>query len=243
VTSAGYIDATVRMLRAWGVSVSDETTAAGARHVRVAPGAVSARDFEVEIDASSATYWLTAGAIVPGAVIDVVGAARVRATQPDGGYGAALASFGAAVDARGDDLRVAGPARLVSPGTIDMEAMPDAAMSIAMVAACCDEPTRIEGLATLRVKESDRIAALAAELDRVGARVTAEPAALVVQAPVRRAAAPVRVHTYHDHRIAMAFGILGLVRPGLAIDDPGCVAKSYPGFWDDLHALLRGRVG
>jgi 3-phosphoshikimate 1-carboxyvinyltransferase len=94
--------------------------------------------------------------------------------------------------------------------------------------------TRIEGLATLRVKECDRIAAPTRELRKLGVTVEGGPDFMVI-APLRRNPPPsvVEIETYHDHRIAMSFGVLGSRLPGLRILDPGCVAKTYPNYWRD----------
>jgi len=105
------------------------------------------------------------------------------------------------------------------------------------MAAAGRDPVTITGLATLRVKETDRIAALATELARIGCTVESSDEHLTVD-PSTRHARPVLVETYDDHRMAMAFAVLGLARPDISIRDPGCVAKSYPGFWEDLARVL-----
>ena len=114
--------------------------------------------------------------------------------------------------------------------------MPDGAMALAIVAAVATEPTRLCGLETLRLKECDRVAALHDELTKIGYDVRIEGDDLVFQplSDRRPTEMPAEIETYDDHRMAMGFAILGLRRGGISIVDPGCVAKSYPGFWDDL---------
>jgi 3-phosphoshikimate 1-carboxyvinyltransferase len=117
-----------------------------------------------------------------------------------------------------------------------MTSMPDVAPTLMMVAPFLSRSTRITGLATLRVKECDRIASPVRELRKLG--VVAEEGPDFVQIePLSDAArartSPVEIETYHDHRIAMSFGVLGSLLPGLRILNPGCVAKTYPNYWRD----------
>jgi 3-phosphoshikimate 1-carboxyvinyltransferase len=119
---------------------------------------------------------------------------------------------------------------------VDMSSMPDVAPTLMMLAPFLGQATRITGLGTLRVKECDRIAAPTRELRKLGVNVEEGPDFMVIeplgeQAMSRRSV--VEIETYHDHRIAMCFGVLGSRLPGLRILDPGCVAKTYPNFWKD----------
>jgi 3-phosphoshikimate 1-carboxyvinyltransferase len=152
-----------------------------------------------------------------------------------------------------DDIgaSVSSPGAELLPLAADLTLMPDAAMTLA--AACCFASGRsvIAGLRTLRVKETDRLAALVAELSKVGVRATisrakrpsgAEDEALCVETPeggidCAPGVAPVEFDTYHDHRMAMSMALIGLRRPNVFIRDPGCVAKTYPTFWHDLSRL------
>ena len=121
-----------------------------------------------------------------------------------------------------------------------MTAMPDVAPTLMVIAPFLPRPTRITGLATLRVKECDRIAAPARELGKLGVRVEEGPDYMVIEPLTSDARSRRRdidididIETYHDHRIAMSFGVLGSRLPGLRILDPGCVAKTYPTYWRD----------
>ena len=136
---------------------------------------------------------------------------------------------------------IEGPRELTASfdGPVDMTSMPDVAPTLMMIAPFLSKPTRITGLATLRVKECDRIAAPTRELRKLGIEVeegpdfmVIQPLAAVVHCDQARPAV-VEIETYHDHRIAMSFGVLGSRLPGLRILDPGCVAKTYPNYWRD----------
>ena len=180
--------------------------------------------FHVAPDASSAVYWHAAAALVPEATMSIDG---LDGLQPDERAIAALPGYA--------DGRTVGSSSFAL-GTIDATLWPDGALCLAAVAACATAPTTITGLTTLRVKETDRIGALQAELERVGCLVSATDDALMID-PTSMHDRPVVIQTYNDHRMAMAFAILGLVRGGISIADPACVEKSYPGFWRDLASL------
>jgi 3-phosphoshikimate 1-carboxyvinyltransferase len=235
VTSATYVDMTESMLGAWGATCDTEHDLNGARtRTTITPGALPGRVFAIEPDASSAVYWLTAAAIVEGSTVLVEGL-TAASMQPDAGYAAVLEAMGSRVAFDAGGVRVTG-GRIPRGIETTMESMPDAAMSLAAAAASATGPSRITGLRTLRVKETDRIAALAAELRRIGCEVAADDESLSID-PVPQHSDPVTIRTYDDHRMAMAFAVLGLARPGISIENPGCVSKSYPTFWEDLETL------
>jgi 3-phosphoshikimate 1-carboxyvinyltransferase len=114
-----------------------------------------------------------------------------------------------------------------------MHDISDTVMTLAAIAPLADGPTRIRNIANIRIKETDRLAAIATELGKLGQDVTEGADFLEIRPrPLR----PALVHCYADHRIAMSFAVLGLAAGGVSIDDPACVAKTYPGFWDDVRA-------
>jgi 3-phosphoshikimate 1-carboxyvinyltransferase len=230
MTSESYVRLTVEALRRFGVSVDA---------LRVAPQRVSGREVAIEPDASSAAYWMIAAAIRPPSRVRLPGV-RVPSAQPDAGVAELLRAAGAHVAAAAEGLEVRGTGPLRWPAEIDASAMPDAAVAIAAASTLGDRPVRIRGLHTLRVKESDRIAALAAEIGRLGCTVEADAGSIAVD-PSTRHGRPAVIETYGDHRMAMAFAVLGLAQPGLSIRGPACVAKSYPGFWSDLARLYDAR--
>jgi 3-phosphoshikimate 1-carboxyvinyltransferase len=117
---------------------------------------------------------------------------------------------------------------------VDMNDLPDAVLALAVTALFADGPTRIENVANLRIKETDRLAALERELAKLGARAEAGPDWLAITpGPLRGAA----IDTYDDHRMAMSFALAGLRVPGVAIRDPGCVAKTWPDYFSMLESL------
>ena len=232
-TSAPYLRLTAHVLRQWGLRVDDEVDADGRNTLRLEAKPLEARSYTIEPDASAATYWLAAAAIVPGAVVTIDGLAASSA-QGDAQFARILAGAGAA-EIEGDQLglRSAGPLGGV---TCDLSDMPDASMTLLAAIATAGSPSTISGLRTLRVKESDRIAALATELQRIGCTVQTGDDSITLD-PRSRHEKPVQIETYSDHRMAMAFAVLGLARPGISIKNPACVSKSYPSFWRDLARL------
>jgi 3-phosphoshikimate 1-carboxyvinyltransferase len=151
--------------------------------------------------------------------------------------------MGCRVERGRDAIAVEGPPRgPLRGGSFDLNRMPDAAPTLAVAALFADGPTEIRNVANLRVKESDRITALAGELPKLGAEVEERADGLVVAPPPkgREALHGARVSTYDDHRMAMSFAVAGLAVPGVEIENPACVEKTYPGFFDDLLKLSRG---
>jgi 3-phosphoshikimate 1-carboxyvinyltransferase len=157
--------------------------------------------------------------------------------QGDVGLAHVLADMGCRVELKPDSITVEGcPLQGVD---VDMSSMPDVVPTLAVVAAYARGATRITGIGNLRLKECDRIAAVQAELGRMGIQVEAGPDWLVVNGGEPVGAV---IDTYDDHRIAMSFAIAGLRTPGVVIRDPGCVTKSFPTFWQTLDGL-RDREG
>lgn len=245
-TSEPYVRMTLNLLRRCGVSgVRDEGQPL--RSVRVDEGAVDGFDLDIEPDASGATYFWGAAAIVPGATCRVPGLSDVS-LQGDTAFVHALAAMGAVVHSGYDAITVGGSGSLRGIDA-DCSGMPDAAMTLAAVACFAEGPTLLRGLATLRVKETDRIAALSAELAKVGVGTEVVAAegdeSLRIVPPAGgidegRYAARVTFETYDDHRMAMALSLIALRRPNVRIADPGCVAKTYAGFWRDYASMFAG---
>ncbi len=216
IGALGYIDITLNCMRAFGADVAQT----GPLAWDIANRPYAARDYWVEPDASAATYIWGINALL-GANIDI-GIAPGDMMQPD---------------ARAYDVISQFPNL---PAVIDGSQMQDAIPTIAVLAAFGTKPVRFVGIANLRVKECDRINAVATELNRIQPGLAEEigddllitPDATLIG---RRVQAD--IHTYHDHRIAMAFAMAALVVDGLRILDPGCTAKTYPAYWRDLESV------
>lgn len=249
ITSRSYIQMTLGLLDALGACVK---TSEDLRFIRVGAGSgvpAGVRPFEyaVEPDASGATYFWGAAALAPGAVCRIEGVGS-DSLQGDARFPSLLSRMGATVTAHGGasaETLVRGPAAL-APIMADMSDMPDAAMTLAAVASFATGRSIVRGLRTLRVKETDRIAAMRVELAKIGVRVETDvlgdPDAITVTPPEGgvdcSAEAPrVEFETYDDHRMAMSLALVGLRRPNVFVRDPRCVGKTYPGFWSDLAGL------
>jgi 3-phosphoshikimate 1-carboxyvinyltransferase len=228
VVSQPYLDMTCRLMAEWGARVERPDAAtyvvrAGARY--------AARTHVVEPDASSASYLFAAAAAVGGRV-------RVRhlsgaSAQGDVRFADVLGQMGCEVE-KGDDfveVRRSGPLHGVD---VDMNDISDTAPTLAALAPLADGPVVIRNVEHMRWKETDRVSAVATELRRLGAAVEERRDGLVIRpAPL----VPAVIETYGDHRIAMAFSITGLRSPGVVIRDPGCVAKTFPTFFDELFKI------
>jgi 3-phosphoshikimate 1-carboxyvinyltransferase len=234
LTSAPYVDLTREAAAAFGGRID----AAGAGRWRVVPGLLPPPALAVEGDYSAACYWAAAAALTGGRV-------KLRRLSPDSAQGDRrfldlLVRMGARVEVRDDGWEVAGGGTLTGL-TADLGALPDQVPTLAALAPFARGATRIEGVPHLRLKESDRLAALAAELGRAGAQVEERPDGLTIAgswAAGPPPSEPLVVDPHGDHRIAMSLALVGLRRPGLAVSHPGVVAKSYPDFWRDLESLL-----
>jgi 3-phosphoshikimate 1-carboxyvinyltransferase len=241
LASRPYVDMTVAVMGDFGVSVAidedgsapDAPAGAGTGPVlRVPPGGYRAADHRVEPDASAASYVLAAAAIVGGRV--TVAGLGSGSRQGDARFADLLAAMGARVERTATSTTVVGDGRLRGLGDVDLSAMPDMAQTLAAVAVFADRPTRVRGVGLIRGHETDRIAAVVTELRRAGIAADERPDGFVVRPGAPR---PARIETYDDHRMAMSFALLGLRAPGIAIADPGCVAKTFPAYWQVLDEL------
>jgi 3-phosphoshikimate 1-carboxyvinyltransferase len=229
LTSRPYVDMTIAVMQAFGVEVQRE----GYRSFRIAPARYrSPSTYAIEPDASAASYFLAAPAICGGTVL-VRGVPR-RSLQGDIAFVALLEEMGCEVSHTDDGVRVTGAASLRGVDA-DMRDIPDTAQTLAAIAPFATTPTRIRGIATARLKETDRIRATCTELGRLGVRVEEHADGMTIH-PCD-AIVPAAVRTYGDHRMAMAFALIGLRIPGVSVDDPSCVSKSFPEFFDVLGAL------
>jgi 3-phosphoshikimate 1-carboxyvinyltransferase len=198
------------------------------------PGGQSyrARRYDVEPDASAASYFFAAAAVTGGEVT-VEGLSR-NSLQGDVAFCDCLEQMGCEVRYGPGSITVVGrPLRGIE---VDMNAISDTVQTLAAVALFAEGPTRITGVPHIRHKETDRIAALATELSKLGAEVDQWQDGLEIRpARLRRA----QIDTYDDHRMAMSLAVVGLGSPGVVIREPACTAKTYPHFFDDLRRLSR----
>lgn len=216
IGARGYIDLTLAAMRAFGAKVSQPTGASW----QIEPTGYTATDFHIEPDASAATY-LWGAEVLTGGAIDI-GTPSDQFTQPD---------------AKAHDVIAAFPHM---PAVIDGSQMQDAIPTIAVLAAFNETPVRFVGIANLRVKECDRIRALSTGLNNIRPGLAVEEGDdLIVHSDPSLAGQSLaaEIDTFADHRIAMSFALAGLMIHDITILDPGCVAKTYPGYWDALALL------
>ncbi|HUW37188.1 MAG TPA: bifunctional 3-phosphoshikimate 1-carboxyvinyltransferase/cytidylate kinase [Rhodocyclaceae bacterium] len=231
--SKPYVEITLNLMARFGIAVERS----GWQRFAIAAGqrARSPGVLTVEGDASSASYFLAAGAI-GGGPVRVEGVGR-NSIQGDVAFAEALQRMGAEIEL-GDDYIVA---RAPASGKLlaidgDFNHIPDAAMTLAVAALFADGPSTLRNIASWRVKETDRIAAMATELAKLGATVVAGDDFLRVTPPPRLLSGAV-IDTYDDHRMAMCFSLASLGGVPLTINDPGCVAKTYPGYFAEFARI------
>ncbi|HSJ43699.1 MAG TPA: 3-phosphoshikimate 1-carboxyvinyltransferase [Euzebyales bacterium] len=235
-TAADYIALTVDLMRSWGAQVDDRPD--GWR-VRAGSGYL-ARSVDVEYDASAAAH-LHALAAASGGSVTVTNAVPTR--QPDAGAVEVLAAFGCEVARRSVGVTVTSTGAL-RPVDVSLAAMPDQVSTFGALAALAPGTSVLRDVGVARMHETDRLEALTTELGRLGVEVEQAPDTLTIHGGGARGPATLRTHD--DHRLAMAFAAIGSRVAGVTILDPGCVAKTYPAFWDDARALgcdLRHRGG
>jgi 3-phosphoshikimate 1-carboxyvinyltransferase len=234
-TSWPYVAMTMRLMDEFGHTpevIRDRTTGEP-KQIIIPRGAYVATKYAVEPDASNASYFLGVAAIHPGAQMIISGLGK-NSLQGDVGFAEVLGKMGAKVRVENAALIVGGPP-ILRAIDIDLGAMPDTAQTLAVVALFAEGTTTIRGLHTLRVKETDRIAALASELTKLGARVEIHGDDLSITPPKTFARASIA--TYDDHRMAMSFAMAATRVPGITILDAQCVNKTYPGYFTDLAKI------
>jgi len=236
--SKPYVDLTLGLMERFGVRVERDGWASF--DLPGGAGYQSPGELEVEGDASSASYFMAAGTL-GGGPVRMEGVGRSSA-QGDVHFYRVVAAMGAKVEFGDTWIEVSGRPPL-EPFDLDFNLIPDAAMTAAVLALFARGPCRLRNIGSWRVKETDRIAAMAAELRKFGARVEEgadflriEPPAGFLEPGAR--GAPVTVDTYDDHRMAMCFSLAAFGPRPVRINDPGCVAKTFPEYFDVFEALV-----
>ncbi|MEM7340319.1 MAG: 3-phosphoshikimate 1-carboxyvinyltransferase [Actinomycetota bacterium] len=229
LVSVPYVALTLATMATFGVDVDHS---ADHQRFRVPAQRYRATDAAIEPDASAASYFFAAAAITGGRVrIPGLSAATV---QGDLRFVDILAEMGAEVTYEPDAVTVVG--RELRGVTVDMRDCSDVAQTLAMVATFASEPTTITGIGFIRHKETDRVSAVVDELTKLGITAVSDADGFTVHPGVPT---PGAVATYRDHRMAMSFALLGLVHPGIVIEDPDCVAKTFPDYFSVLDRLRR----
>jgi 3-phosphoshikimate 1-carboxyvinyltransferase len=204
------------------------------RQIHVPRGGYHGTDYEVEPDASNASYFLAAAALHPGSKITIRGLGK-RSLQGDVAFADVLHRMGADLIFGPDFITIVGPDQLQAID-IDMRDMPDMAQTLAVVALFAEGDSTLRGLHTLRKKETDRIAALATELKKFNAGIEVGDDSLIISPPEHMRHA--NVDTYDDHRMAMSFALAGTKIEHVTIRDAECVNKTYPRFFEDLRRVI-----
>lgn len=224
--SQPYVEMTCQVMESFGVSVQ---RGEGEPFV-IEPQSYQATDYHIEPDASAASYFLAAAAITGGEVT-IPGLSK-NSLQGDVLFAEALEQMGCQVDWGEERVTVKGGT--LKGVDIDMNAISDTAQTLSVVALFAEGPTRIRNVEHMRHKETDRVEAVANELQRMGIQVEVYQDGLTIHpGPVK----PAVIQTYDDHRMAMSFALAGLRHPGIKIADPGCTSKTYPDFFTDLQRL------
>ena len=223
LVSRPYVAITERMVMDFGGAI----VAGDSQFVLTSITSYRPCTYTIEPDASAASYPLALAAASGGSL--TVPGLGAGAMQGDVAFADVLALAGAGVTRDADGLRVEG--RGLRGVDVDMHHISDTVMSLAAIAPLAIGPTTIRNIANIRIKETDRLAATVAELRRLGQHVTHGDDWLCIDP---RPITPATVRCYSDHRMAMSFAVLGALVSGVTIEDPACVAKTYPGFWDDL---------
>jgi 3-phosphoshikimate 1-carboxyvinyltransferase len=235
VTSRPYVEMTLRLMQTFGVTAQVDRAFTA---ITLKPAKYCATDYAIEPDASNASYFLAAAAVVAGSSCTIENLGK-RSLQGDVGFADVLHQMGAGLIFGGDFITVmAPPAGTKLRGIdIDLNHMPDMAQTLACAALFAQGATTIRNVGNLRVKETDRLAALQTELTKLGANVVIDGDDISITPPAGGVLKPAAIDTYDDHRMAMSFAIVGLRSPGVVINDPACVNKTFPDYFEYLRKM------
>jgi 3-phosphoshikimate 1-carboxyvinyltransferase len=229
LNSKPYVDMTIAMMGDFGVQIERHGYE---RFIAHPSFYLPLTNYQIESDVSAASYFFAAPAIC-GGTVRVENISR-KSKQGDIAFLDILQQMGCKIEAGNNFLEVTGDQALTGVD-VEMRDIPDTAQTLAAIAPFASSPTRIRGIASARVKETDRIRATCTELARLGVRVEEHEDGMTVY-PCDDIQ-PATIQTYHDHRMAMAFSLIGLRIPGISIDNPSCVSKTFPSFFEVLDCL------
>lgn len=231
--SAPYVGLTEQVLAEYGVRVEHEPSS---RRWRVPPGGVRSTSFRVEGDWSAAAFFAAAAAVGGGRV--VIEGVKATSRQGDRALCGMLSAAGVRMEEVTEGVIVLGPAH--RPFAADVRQTPDLFPALVTVAAVVGAGCELSGVEHLRHKESDRVAVMVDNLTRLGAELALGDGTVTVRRPLPRGvSAPVRVTAASDHRVAMAMAVAALARGAVELDEPECVGKSFPAFWEVWNDMLR----
>jgi 3-phosphoshikimate 1-carboxyvinyltransferase len=229
--SKPYVSMTLEIMAEFGIRVA---AAQDFSSFSIPRGVYQPRQYQIEGDASNASYFWAAAAVTGGSV--TVDNVPVPSLQGDAMLVPLLARMGCNVEQHGGGIRVTGP-DMLEPIRVDMADMPDVVPTLAVVAAFAEGTTEISNIAHLRIKECDRLSATAVELAKMGVSVEEFPDRLVIHGRGGGDMHGATIRTYEDHRMAMSMAVAGLRVKGIKIEGEECVAKSFPDFWERLEQL------
>lgn len=229
LNSKPYVDMTISIMKDFGIEIERDQYS----HFTIHPSAYSPiTNYSIESDASAASYFFATPAIC-GGMVRVENISR-KSVQGDIGFLDVLTKMGCVVKELDNSITVHRLSSIVGID-IDMRDIPDTAQTLAAIAPFADSPTRIRGIASARVKETDRVHATCVELDRLGVRVEEHEDGMTIH-PCQTFK-PANIQTYNDHRMAMAFSLIGLRFDGVTIENPSCVSKTFPDYFQVLESL------
>lgn len=231
VLSKPYVAMTLAVMADFGIEVdcTEDYTS-----FTIPQGCYKGQDYRIEGDASNASYFWAAAAVTGGRV--TVSNVPVPSLQGDAMLVPLLGRMGCEVAKSGDGITLIGPKRL-DPVTVDMGDMPDVVPTLAVVAAFAHGTSTITNIAHLRIKECDRLSAVVTELGKLGVDVEEQDDAMIIHGRGGEGMYGAEIETYEDHRMAMSLAVAGLKVPGVKITGEGCVAKSFPDFWERFALL------
>ncbi|GAB4400029.1 MAG: 3-phosphoshikimate 1-carboxyvinyltransferase [Anaerolineales bacterium] len=229
LNSKPYVDMTIAIMKDFGVEVGRDEYSRFTIHPSSYSPIIT---YPIESDASAASYFFAAPAIC-GGTVRVENISR-KSVQGDVAFVDVLKQMGCTVEENDNSILVARNSPLHGID-VDMRDIPDTAQTLAAIAPFADSPTRIRGIASARVKETDRVHATCVELDRLGVRVEEHEDGMTIHPLEKMRSASIQ--TYNDHRMAMAFSLIGLRLDGVTIENPACVSKTFPNYFDVLETL------